>query len=105
MKAGLLRHRIKIEVGAETQNSFNEEVLDWSTFATRSASVSPLKGRELFDAQQRYSEVTHKIVMRYLAGVLPKMRVSFDSRFFDINAVLNIDERGIELHLLCSEIV
>ena len=105
IQAGKLRNRIKIEQGAEAQNSFNEEVLTWSTFATPSASISPLNGRELFDAQQRYAEVTHKVVIRYLAGVVPKMRVNFGGRLFDINAVLNIDERNIELQLLCSEIV
>jgi len=41
----------------------------WADFLTRSASVEPLQGRELFAAQQIKSETTVKIKMRYDTGL------------------------------------
>lgn len=104
MRAGTLRHRIVIEELTETpRNTFGAPARTWTTFVTRWARVRPLKGKELFEAQQVYPTVDHAITLRGLDGVTSKMRVSFDSRIFDIKGVTSPDERGIQTDLMATE--
>lgn len=106
MRAGRLRHRITIQqyvTGSPQQKATGEPDGAWSTYATVWASVEPVSGREPFLAQAHLAEVTTKIGLRYRSGITSAMRVSFDSRIFDIKAILNWEERNIELQLLCTE--
>jgi SPP1 family predicted phage head-tail adaptor len=103
LKAGELRHQITIQQSTESQNDYGEATSSWSEFATVWASVQPISGREFFAAQAVQAQVSTRIKIRYLPDVTPKMRVLFGSRVFRIEAVLNIDERNRELHLMCVE--
>jgi SPP1 family predicted phage head-tail adaptor len=105
--AGDLRHRITIARPNLTQDTFGgTQIGDDSIFADRvPASIATLTGRELYAAQQKVSEVTHRIVIRWMRGVTAKMNVVWtdENRFFQIQAVENPDGRHIDLHLLCIE--
>ena len=108
MQAGRLRNRITIQQRATTQDSAGEPSNTWTTFATVWASVEPIRGREFFEAQKTSSSVTNRIIIRYsstVASVAPKMRVNFGSKYYDIEAVLNLEERDKEIHLMCAEVV
>jgi SPP1 family predicted phage head-tail adaptor len=100
---GKLRHRITIEQVAEAQNPDGSILETWSTYANAQASIDPVSGREYFAAQTTQADVTHRISLRYLAGITPKMRVKYGSRIFDILSVININERNRELQLMCRE--
>lgn len=104
MRAGKLRHLVTIQSRTEGTNSFNEPRPVWKDFATVYASIEPLSGREFFAAQQAQSDITHRVRMRYVAGVTAKHRIVFGDRVFDIAAPpRNVDERNIELELQCVE--
>lgn len=103
MKIGKLRHRIAIEQAAETQDADGSVIETWSTFATAQVSIEPVSGREYFAAQSTQAEVTHRIYMRFIPGVVPKMRVKYGARIFDILSVINTKERNVELQLMCRE--
>ena len=103
MKIGRLRHKIIIEKPTETTSDTGDVIQSWADFATVWAEVTPLKGREYWASKQTTSEITGKIRIRYLDGITPKMRVKFGSRIFNIEAVLNPDEKKIETILLVSE--
>ena len=103
MKIGKLRHRILIEQAAETREADGSVIDAWSTYATVQASIEPISAREYFAAQSTQADVTHRITLRYLAGVTPKMRVKHGSRLFDILSVINVKERNRELQLMCRE--
>jgi SPP1 family predicted phage head-tail adaptor len=105
MRSGPLRHQVTIEEVTETRDSYGGVVESWSTFATVWASVGPIIGREYFASQQVQSEVSHKIRIRYLSGITTKMRVTFDSRTFRIESILNVDERNTEMLLMVTEAV
>lgn len=106
MRAGELRHRITIEQLTEVpKDTFGAPARIWTTFDTRSARVRPLRGKELFDAQQVYPTVDHAIKIRHLSGVTAKMRVSFRGRIFDIKGISNRDERNIENDLMATEAI
>jgi SPP1 family predicted phage head-tail adaptor len=102
-RAGTLRHRVTIEQATETPNSFNEPVKNWSTFATISADIEPLSGGEPFVAEQFAGIIDHRVQMRYLAGVVPKMRFNWNGRLFDILTVLDQDTRNKWMFVLVKE--
>ena len=103
MRAGKLRHMIAIESVIETQDADGSVIETWSTYATAQASIEPISGREYFAAQTTQADVTHRISLRYFAGIMPKMRVKYGSRIFDILSAININERNRELQLMCRE--
>ena len=103
MKIGKLRHRIAIEQVAEIQDSDGSVIETWSAFADVQASIEPISGREYFAAQITQADVTHRISLRFIAGIITKMRVKHGSRIFDILSVINVNERNRELQLMCRE--
>ncbi len=108
MKAGELRHRVKIQKLDEAQGGTGEILkgdADWTDFAEVWAAIEPLQGRELFIAQQISAEVNSRVKFRFLKGVVPRMRILFGTRKFDIKAVINLLERNREMQALCKELV
>lgn len=110
MQAGKLRHRLMIQSlpDTPTRGTSGEEKVDdseWQNVAMIWGSVEPLAGREFFAAQQVNADVSHRIRLRYLPGITPKMRLKFGDRIFDIVNSLNIEERNRELELLAREVV
>jgi SPP1 family predicted phage head-tail adaptor len=103
VKIGKLRHRIAIEQVAETRDADGSVIEGWSAHATVQASIEPISGREYIAAQSTQADVTHRIRLRYLSGITPKMRVNYNSRIFDILSVINVGERNRELQLMCRE--
>jgi len=99
----LFPHNVRIEQAARTQNTFGEKVETWLLFALVWANVESLSGREIFQAQQVQSLVTHRVRMRFMPGVKSEMRIRWDTRVFQIDSVINSAERNRELELLCVE--
>jgi SPP1 family predicted phage head-tail adaptor len=103
MRAGRLRHRVTVESATETQGASGEVTLGWTTWASAWAAVEPLAGAERFAAQQVNAEVTHRVTLRHLPGLSPRMRIRHEGRVLEIDAVLNVEERDRETHALCVE--
>ena len=51
------------------------------------------------------SEITHKIKLRYVKGILPSMQVLYKTRKFQIISVINYQEKNCELQLMCKELI
>lgn len=102
-RGGTYRHRITIQQRIDVADEFGQPQPTWSTFKQVFAAVEPLNGRELFTANQVEGEVTVRIRMRYLAGVVPSMRVSWDGRLFNVKYVINVGERDKIMQLMCGE--
>jgi SPP1 family predicted phage head-tail adaptor len=104
MQAGKLRNLVDIEQRATTTDSFGGQTNTWSAFASSiPVDIQPLSGQEAVRAASMSTGVTHRVILRYLAGVLPGMRVNFGGRFFDIQVVLNDGERNRSLRLYAME--
>jgi len=88
-----------------TQNDYGEEVISWVDWDTVWASVEDLSGREFFEAERAGAAVSARIRMRYQSGVVEEMRAVWGSRTFDIESVIEADQRKRELHLMCKELV
>lgn len=100
MRSGTLRHRIQIQQRIHAQDDYGAPSITWSNFADAWASVEPLNSREFIAAQSVQSEVTGKIIIRYLAGVKPSMRVVFESEYYNISGVLPDGKSGREYLVL-----
>ena len=107
MPAGPLRHRIQIQSLVEELDTYGEapEQGQWTTDATVWGSVTPLRGREAFEAKQVSPEVSHRVRLRFREGVTSKNRLVHRSRVFGIEDVLNVDERNEFLEILAIEAI
>lgn len=103
MNIGKLRHRIILLRQVNEVNDYGASTQTWKRVATVWADVRPLSGREYFSAKQVQSEVTTQIWLRHIEGIKPTMKVKFGKREFEILAVLNPQERGVSLQLMCKE--
>ena len=106
LQPGALRHTVSIEKPVETTNAYGEREVTWVAHKSDwRASIEPLAGRELWQAQQVQADVSHRVRIRYVAGVTPRMRIVFGTRTFQISSITNTEERNVELVLLCREAV
>lgn len=103
MKIGSLRHRVTIESSSASRDAVGGEVLTWASVATVWAAVEPLAGREFLDARRLEAEVSTRIRIRYRAGLVPGMRVTWGDHVYDILAVLERESRRREIDLMCRE--
>lgn len=104
MRAGRLRNQVTIQTPTETRSGTSGQVVkSWATLATVWAGIEPLSGRELAQAGAEQSVSDFRIVLRYLSTVTNKCRVVFGSRVFEIQSVINRNERGADMELRCTE--
>ena len=106
---GKMRHRIKFQSYTGTQDEFGDpNILDdsnWTDTASMWAAIDPISGREFYEAQQSQSEVSHKLRCRYRAGLTTAMRIVCGKRKFKILSIINWEERGESLLIMCKELV
>ena len=113
MRAGMLNRSIAIQTRSSAKDTFGQQIDTWTDLLTDlPAGISALTGRELVAAQAVNAEVTHEIEVRYLDSLaMPvqtaAMRAVFvtdaGTRYFEILAAMNTDERDREIRLLVSE--
>ena len=103
-----LRNRITVQQDTgTTRDAVGGTAANWTTYAQRWSEVDPLGGSEGFRAEQFEAEVDHVFTMRWdttTKAITPNMRISYDSRLFDIQAVINVDERDRWIRLLAKEV-
>ncbi len=104
MRAGNLKHKIIIQSYTETENDFGEVVKGWADFKPAYSSITPISAKEFYKAGVN-AEVSHKVTIRYIPGVKPKMRVMYGTREFSIEGVINIREENKTLNLFCTEVI
>lgn len=107
MRTGKLRHRIDIQRYTVIENELGDQLEYWDTIAYAWAAIEPISGQEFWEAARIAAEVTHKVTMRLpgvtIKQVSPADRIAFGSRILEIESILDIEERGRELVLLCKE--
>ena len=105
MKSGELRHRGVIQKQNDAASTFNQGATTWSTYATVWFKLRPTTGTETDStlAKKREADATHEITTRYIRGVKPSMRLSFEGRIFKFINCLNVDERSRELSIEARE--
>lgn len=104
MNPGRLRHRITLQEYKEVLDEYKTPIDEgWEDVATVWASIEPIQGREYIQLQNTQSELTTRIRIRFRVGVKPSMRVLYGDRVFNIQSVIDFEERHIEMQLMCIE--
>jgi SPP1 family predicted phage head-tail adaptor len=99
---GALRDRLVLEQAVRTDDGGGGATLTWETVAEIWGSVRPVSGEERLSADQLAGRLTHRVLIRYRAGVVPAMRLRFGARLLEIVGVLATPRRE-RLLLLCQE--
>jgi len=106
VEAGHLRQRIRIERPAESvESAYGGSGISWGLLAERWASVEPLRGSEMLEADQVAGRVSHVVRFRSIAGLElgARDRILFGERVFQIVAALDLRERDRLTEVLCLE--
>lgn len=103
IRIGDLRHRLTLEVAARTDDDSGGAIETWMPAAEVWAGVRPNSGSERELADRIAGRVTHEVWIRYRTDVKPDMRFTAVGRFFEIRAVIDVDERRRLLKCLCEE--
>lgn len=112
IRSGELRHRGTFQVEREIEDGHGGQKLEWTdVYVNVPVSIEPISGTEAVVARQLQDSVTHKVRLRYVPGIVAKMRLvartaaaaSAPLREFNIREVRNLDERSRVLELRCEE--
>jgi SPP1 family predicted phage head-tail adaptor len=113
MRAGDLRRRVSIQTRNTVQDAYGQQVVVWTDYLTGIPSmIEALSGREIIAAQAISVDVTHQITIRYSSLLadpvaVAAMRVVYVNagitRYFNISAAMNFDERNKMIVLLAAE--
>lgn len=105
MKFSKLRKKLDIQKVVEIQDSLGEPVVTWKNFANnRWAEVVNDGGNENFRGKHTIAEVDKTFKIRYLKGIVPKMRVVYGGEDYDIESIINVEERNRELLIGCNRV-
>jgi len=105
IQPGKFRYLVTIEKLDGNLDAAGQEIQNWVSHGQRYASIEPLNARELYTARQLFADVTTQMTMRYLAGVTPKMRISYSGRVWNIRSIINAENANRELQILVTEAV
>jgi SPP1 family predicted phage head-tail adaptor len=102
---GKLRHRVTIQNVTITRNTRGAEVLTWSNLATVYADIRTVGGQEqVLASQLEVATLLHTVTIRYRSDITPKMRLAWGNRLFEVEAIIERDNRMRMLDLSCREL-
>lgn len=103
MEAGLLNRRVTVQRKSAARDEFGGLSDTWEDVVTVWARVVPLRGQELFRAQQTIAENTHNFYIRYRTDLDTAMRLVYQGLPFNILSLTDVDDRRRELQILTSQ--
>ena len=100
---GALRKSIVIQSMGSTTDAGGGRSVAWSTFKTLYAHVEQQSASDKYTQGVIDEKGLYVFTMRYVAGVTTKHRISYNSKFFNITSVINLDERDKYLVVKATE--
>lgn len=100
MESGLLNRRITIQQRTGARDEYGGISEDWENVATCWARVVPLRGQELYRAQQVRAGSSHYFYIRYREGITAAMRIIYRGEPYDILSPTDVEDRRQELQIL-----
>jgi SPP1 family predicted phage head-tail adaptor len=98
-----LRHRIIFQDQIKTPDGQGGNTTSWIDVMTVWAKIDPASGMESVFAQTITPRYDHKIIIRNVSGLLPRMRISFNNRIFQIHSIGRAEERRWWLEIKAKE--
>jgi len=99
MRSGTLRHKIRIEVPVSVKQANSSVKTTWELYSSPWANLETLKGFERQVATTSWPAADVKITFRYIAGLLPTMRVVYNGRSYSILGIADDEERHRDIVL------
>jgi SPP1 family predicted phage head-tail adaptor len=92
---GKLDRRIVIEELTQGVGStYGEPTETWTTWRECWANVYSGAGREIEAARQITAEIDTQFQIRWVEGLTPTMRISYDGRYYDIHRIEEVGRRN-----------
>ena len=105
MAAGSLRHKINIERAVKVSDGMGGNFVSWKAITDNpiKAKVLPLSGTEALKSMRLEANISHRITIRFRAGLLPSDRINYNGRIMQIRSKIDLEERHRWLELMCEE--
>ena len=109
LPAGKLNKRVTLQVLTQTKSSSGGMVDAWANLAinpTVWARVMSVSGNEISITAKggQISNARYEIAIRYRTDlpIAEKLRVSYNSKFYNVNFIKDFEEQHVELLLFCD---
>lgn len=99
---GKMRERVTLQQESSTTDGGGGYALGWTDVATVWAKMEPVGGREQIEADKLQGVLDYRVTIRYRSDVVPGMRLVWNSKNFNIRAVVCEEERERFLTLTCD---
>ena len=108
LRAGQLNRVVSIQQRSTTQDTFGGLPESWTEITQVYALIEALSGYEKMAADAVASGVSHRITVRYDPmfddpKIAATYRIVYNTRIFDIQAPMNVDEGNHIVELLATE--
>lgn len=103
MRIGDLRHRVTLQYQTRVADVMGGAVVTWTDAAEVWAAIWPVSANETLQAAQQVMTISHRIRMRFRPDLRSSWRIKFGTRYFAIVSMINPNEKGAILDLLCKE--
>ena len=104
--SGQLSRLLTIQQASNATDAEGSPQEVWTNTGSVWAQVRPLTSRETLIAAQAGVQLTHVVTIPYRGDVTARTRLLEGSRVFDIvSQPIDVEERHIELELMCMELV
>ncbi len=104
LPVGGLRARLVLEGPVETPDTAGGVIRSWAVLSTLWGDVTTLNAQQRLEAEQIGQTVTHRVTLRFLAGLTTKQRLRRGAQIFLIRGVQDPDDRRRRLICTCEEI-
>jgi len=106
VNVGMMRKRVTLQnVSAVRDSNYGGVTTSAAAAATVWASIDPISARERLRLGENVAEATHVVKVRYTTNVAQTSRVVYGSRTFEVLSLIDVEERGKVIHLICKELV
>lgn len=100
------RHKMDLQKAVDSRDSAGAVTKTWASISGVFCAIEPLQGRALHDAKQIQTDITDRIALRYsdvANAITPEdYRLLYNSKYYDVLYVTNVNERNREIVLMCK---
>ena len=100
---GKMRYRVKVERATNTRDAGGGLSQTFSPVTTIFANIKPKNTNSIYRQGILQEKVTHEITISYMKNIDTNSKITYGTRQFAVNGIINVDERDRFLTLLCEE--
>ena len=86
-------------------NEFEDEIVDWTPVTEVWAAINPSYGQEMTGSDRTVSVLQVPIVIRFRTDIDSRWRVRDRNHEYEIKAIVDVARMGVQLQLICDEVL